>query len=205
MIPARALLLLVFLLMGAAGTALGQSSPSGPAAPAALGPLRPLLPVGPIDGNGWQGAVEKDVYVLDNARSPGAVRYFYALHRGKGPLTVRVTVSFEPGAGTGAAGLLYGFDPQDRSYCVLLLKPDRQLVLLRREADGFKPMIQAGGSSVREGANTLELRVERNRVDAFVNGAGIATIAGTSVCTGPGVGIAAISPGRFRFTDFQLH
>lgn len=175
---------------------------AGAAWAAGMGPLEPLLPSGEI-GQGWRGAAGGGAYELSNTAAPGAVRYFYVLPDAAETVEITATVSVE-GAEPAAAGLLYGFDPDSRAYCALLLKPDRTVMMVRRTTEGLRSLVQAGGSSVRAGANTLKLRLSRHRVDAFVNGVGVATVAGTAACTGRGVGIMALAPGRFRFSGFQL-
>ncbi|HYD69443.1 hypothetical protein [Azospirillum sp.] len=196
----RLLSLPIILWLLAGGAAMAQQP-----APSSMEALRGLLFLGPRDSQGWEGKGEGDAYLLSNTDRGGLIRYVYTLGKSSEAAEAQVTVSVD-GKAPGAAGLLYGFDPQRRTYCALMLNADGTLGLYQRGSDSFQRLVSAQGAALRPGANILRIRVERNRLDAFVNGQGVATLASTTVCAGKGdtgIGIIAVSPGRFRFSDFQ--
>lgn len=190
----KGLLLSALLTIGFAGTANAQ----GPA----LGPLQPYV-MNSDDGD-WSGALEGDVYWLENRAALGAVRYFYnkAARDGTNGLQVQVDVTVESSDPNARAGLLYGYRESPRFYYLAVVGSQGQFELYRRDNDGFQMVLGNTVERSASGRTSIVLKEMGKELTIVVNGHKIGAF--QSAGTGEGaIGIAAMGVGRYGFTGYR--
>lgn len=174
------------------------------AALADMGPLAKFLPNDGSDG-AWTAVNRNGTLSLSNTADPGALTYFYT-DADAGPDSRRrisVDVTMRPAGDSALAGILYAFDPKTRSYFLFVLQLGHKVSLIRRDANGFKPMIESRSPSVTDGTNTLVIDETAEGITLLVNGDQVAEI-GTSGIGRGGVGIIAGGTVEATFANFSL-
>lgn len=169
---------------------------------AGMGPLEKFLDLGFSDG--WGAGYESGVYWLENSREQGAIRYYYTAFEGTegGSRTISVRVKMLTDDQNARVGLVYGYNSQTRHYSLILLGPEGQLEVVRRDASGFNTRMSSS-TGVNIGKFTqLSLQEDGNRISVLVDGRDIGSLANDSFGRGS-VGIAAVGLGRFGFSDYQ--
>ncbi len=170
-----------------------------------MGGLSQILPNSGQEGI-WSYQNSGDVFAMRNESDPGAIQYFYLNPEpgSEGSRRVQVDVTLEPGPDrSNLAGLLYGFDPQDRSYFLFVLDPGGLISLYRRDTQGFSLVIQSETDAVRQGANRLAIAETGNQIALSLNGIQVGEIGMPGTGQG-GVGIAAAGMGGASFTGFSI-
>lgn len=190
----KALLVLGFLTIGLAGTAKAQAS--------ALGPLQPYV-MNSDDGD-WSGALEGDVYWLENRAAQGAIRYFYnnVVRDGAGGLQVQVDVTVDATDPNARAGLLYGYKEAPRFYYLAVVSAQGRFEVHRRDDNGFQMVLGNSIEMSETGRTRIELKETGKELSIVVNGHRIGAFQSTG--TGEGaIGIAAMGVGRYGFTGYR--
>ncbi len=191
----RLLALAAALLLALSGTAQAQG----------MGKLSEVLPGSGQEGI-WSYQNSGDAFAMRNESDPGALQYFYLNPEpgSEGSRRVQVDVTLEPGPDrSNLAGLLYGFDPQDRSYFLFVLDPGGLVSLYRRDASGFSLVMQSETDAVRQGANRLAIAETGNQIALSLNDTRVGEIGMPGTGQG-GVGIAAAGMGGASFTGFSV-
>ncbi|BET65310.1 hypothetical protein ASA1KI_02280 [Opitutales bacterium ASA1] len=175
-------------------------------ASADMGPLAQYLPDTGEDPP-WTIRRDSDSFTLVNRDDTGALTYYYT-DAAAGPgssRTISVDVQMRSGGPDGGAkaGLLYGFDPRQRRYFLFVLQPGKNISLIRRDADGFTPMLEVRRSSLSDRSNRLTIEEGAEGIRLLVNGEQISAIDTDGVRMG-GVGIAAAGLVEARFADFRV-
>lgn len=192
----RSVLVAICLLLAAAT--------GGAASAAEAIRLGPITIEAERDPAGWESGGERDEVRLANRGDPGAIRYYFAQVPqpvGRRSLGLTVTVSPDSQAGAGA-GLLFGFDPQARTYLAYFVSREGNLVLLRRDAEGFQRILSVSGAAIGAPVQ-LALRETESKVEFFANGRRVFTWSGSGAA-GPAGGIIAIGRGGFAFRDLAF-
>lgn len=203
----KALKLKTMLMNTARAVALGLTALLGTALSAQdyMGPLDGLLPESGPDGV-WQIESNAQGFGMENAQSPGDIRYYYAASRSdeEGQRRIEVELTFNGSSqGMGMGGILYGFDPSNGNYFIFGLESDGSVSLYRRDQDGMRPMSQTSSSALRRGRNTLTLIERGSELSYQVNGQALGSIANSHTGRGQ-VGIAVAGFGQTVFHRFSV-
>lgn len=143
--------------------------------------------------------------VFQSLSGPGEVRfYFYRPLEGEeGRRRIGVTVDMRGAGEGGQAGLLYGYEESPKRYYLYTVGADGKITLMRRDERGFRTMISSSKAGLQREATRLELIEDGRQVGFVVNGERGASLGNDTMGRGS-VGIVAISPGTFRFEDFEV-
>lgn len=172
-------------------------------AQADMGPLAPLLSSG-TDG-AWTATPGAGRYRLENRQEPGAIRYVYGpvAAGSEGRRRLGVTVALGGAVAEARAGLIYGVDPAQRSYWLLVAGPEGEVDWIRRDAQGFRTvMSRTVPASGPARATMLELHEQGRQLTLRVAGQDIATLSSDAYGRGA-AGIVAIGQGLFDFSDYR--
>ena len=169
-----------------------------------MGALTTILPEAQTDGP-WTARSTATGFTMTNRTEENAVRYFYVnAGEAKGARTVEVDVSVEPrGTGPALAGLLYGFDPETKTYFMLVIESGERIGLYRRSTGGMKRLAQIAASKFGRGPYRLALEEEGATVTMVVNGKRLGTMQADMAGDGA-TGIIAAGIGTFAFTGFSV-
>lgn len=167
-----------------------------------MGRLEAFLEHGFSDG--WRGETVSGDYWLENRETPGAIRYYYTDYDGEsaGSRTISVDVRLSTDDPQARAGLLYGLDTETGHYYLVLLGPEGQLELIRRDASGFNLRMSSSTGADPAGFNQIRIQETGRRIALSVNGRELGGLGNETVGTGA-VGIAAVGVGRFGFSDYR--
>lgn len=192
----RILMVLLALVVGVAGAHAQES----------FGALSEFLPAPGTPDPIWQFHRDPDTFQLVNASDGNAITYFYT-DAAAGPgskrrIETEVTLETMPDQ-HGFAGLIYGFNPEDRSYYLFVLEPGSRATLYRRDTEGFRPVMERTSGSIQAQRNVLAIEESGQTIKLIVNGQEFAEIGNDTVGRG-GVGIAAGGIVRATFTAFSL-
>lgn len=198
-VTARLLYSLAFFVLSACG-----GEPTDRAVGEGMGALAPYLPASGENGS-WRLDRGDDGLTLTNETDPDALTYFYvdADAFGAGERRVAVDVMVD-GADPGArAGLLYGFDPTNRTYFLFAVEASGAVSFIRRGPDGFEPMMQTETDKIKDGWNRLHIEEDGRNITLKINGAQVGQMSANGIGRGA-TGIAAGGSGAFQFADFSL-
>lgn len=200
-----ALGLLVLLLASPAGARVYQEKfdPSHPSV------LTQVLSVGQ-DGQ-WRGEFGQFAYKMSSQGGGGAVRFFHVngisgeTVKSLANAKVSVVVGGRFDAPISGAGLIYRFDKPSHTYWAFVVHGGGGYAVYKRSADSLHKVMGGTHSAINaSGPNLITAEpADGNQVRFSVNGETVATV-GSSAITGHALGILAISPGSFRFSDFQV-
>jgi len=176
----------------------------GRAEPADMGALTPYLPQTGQDG-AWRVANSGATFEISNSADPGAIRYYYVASQpgGEGRRTIEASIGIHPES-SGSAGLLYGLSEDGGRYHVLALHADGRVSLFRRDADGFRALIETSTQGVfRSGQQNL-LRIDErgDTITYSLNGVALGEVGGGLYGNGA-VGIAGVGAVRAFFDRFS--
>lgn len=194
---ALAFLIVALFSLGAA-VAVAQQN-------AGMGSLAEFLPPSGQDG-AWRIANAGDSFELENTSDPNAIKYFYTGFdaEDQGRRTIETALSIHPDS-QGAAGLIYGLDAQSRSYHLLTLGPKGEVTMFRRDAEGFRPLIESQSSAFLDGqVNRLRIEENGDTITFYLNDAKIGEVGGDKFGRGH-VGIAAIGAARVFYNSFLVN
>ncbi|MEP3276644.1 MAG: hypothetical protein ABJN26_09835 [Stappiaceae bacterium] len=169
-----------------------------------MGPLSQILPQTGQDGP-WRITNTGGTFEIQNSTDPGPIKYFYAaLNEGEeGRRTIEASLVIHPDS-QGSAGILYGFDQQNRSYHLLTLGPDGTVTLFRRDDQGFSPFMETKSSDfLKDKINKLRIEEKGDTILYFLNGAKLGEVGGNKFGRGS-VGIAAVGAVRAFFDGFSV-
>lgn len=173
----------------------GQSPPGG------LGALSSFIKIG--QQGAWTGSMDGDVYWLENPSEDAAIRYYFTPVDATafGQRTVSVDVTADAGQNS-RAGLLYGYNRNPTLYYMATVEPDGTGALYRRDEDGLNVVMSGSTPPGENGFSRLEVRESGSQIEVLVNGKSIGSMGSRG--TGEGaVGIIAVGPGRFGFTNYR--
>ena len=176
---------------------------SSVAAQTNLGRLAPYLPSNGQDGD-WHIEYTGGSFSIANAGDPNAIRYYFVepADGAEGRRTIVADLQIAP-EGSGSAGLLYGLNPTRDVYHMMTLDAHGLFSIFRRDADGFRPMVQQTSDAFRPGkVNRLTLTESGDEVSFAINGVGMGSIGGDLFGWGS-TGIAAVGDVRATFTFFS--
>ena len=177
---------------------------TSPAA-ADVGVLTPLIE-GEERNEHWNVTLAEDGDALLRSLSgPGEVRFYFLrpAEGEEGQRRIGVTVDMRGAAEGGQAGLLYGYQENPKRYYLYTVGADGKITLMRRDEGGFRTMISSTKGGLQPEAVRLELVEDGQQVGFVVNGERGASLGNDTMGRGA-VGIVAISPGTFRFEDFEV-
>ena len=189
----------VFLCWMALSTtgALAQSAETG------FGALARHLPDSGQD-DGWRVVNTGDSFEIENIGNPQAIRYYFVgpAQGREGRRRIEAAVSIHPDS-TGSAGLLYGLNEARDVYHMVTLDAQGMLRVFRRDADGFRPMIeQSSDAYVADGMNLLALQENGDEVSFSLNGREMGSIGGDLFGRG-GTGLGLVGDVRAFYTYFS--
>jgi hypothetical protein len=204
----RVLRLLLLLLPFHAGLALAADRPiyeeafQAPATPETMfGGRLALGAEGP-----WTGDLVEGAYVLENRADQGAVFYLY-IDRVEGhdlsAADAAVDVLVDGENEFSAAGLIYRFDPGDRSYLAFTVA-DGGYIVWQRTPEGFRHLATGSHPAIKADAtNRLAIRASGRRIAFEANGETVFSAAG-DYGSGTGHGLFTVGTGRYIFDDFTI-
>ncbi len=169
-----------------------------------MGALGAILPEATSDG-AWNSRTTPTGFTMTNRSDANAVRYFYVdAGQRPGARTVQVDVSVEPrGIGPAMAGLLYGFDPQRKTYIMLVIESGETIGIYRRGPRGLERLIGTRIDGIGGGPFRLTLEEQGEQVAMKVDGKRVALIKSKALGSGA-TGIIAAGVGTFAFSAFSV-
>lgn len=167
-----------------------------------MGRLEAFLDQGLSDG--WHAEYDSGLYWLENKHSQGAIRYYYTDHDGTedGSRVISVNVKMETDDPQARAGLVYGYDLSTGNYYLVLLGPEGQLEVVRRDADGFSLRMSSSTDADMYSFNELRIQESGNEISLSINGRDLGSLGNDTIGQGA-VGIAAVGLGRFGFAKYE--
>ncbi len=162
------------------------------------------------DDGTWSAKVTEGEYVVENSKDKDAIRYVhFKLTKDDKPINlsdasvdVDVDGSFvEPDSG---AGILYGYDPESKTYLGFLLTNDGYLIL-KRGKDGIETVAQGSHSHKKGEGATLEVNtLDSGELEFRIDDAVVATKEIDGV-KGNDVGMISVGRGESDFDNFQIY
>lgn len=156
----------------------------------------------------WDASLGDGTYTLRNSTDAQAIKYFSINGfsgdaDGLGEASVAVDVDIGDGGGLSGAGIIYRFDPANRTYLLFALMSTNEYAAFVRGANGFKPLAKGTVANLHEGQNRLAVQASGDRIEFLINDvqAVAMQIQGKM---GQSVGIAAIGKGTFVFDNFSI-
>ncbi len=188
--PYSCFALLLALLIPAAG------------AKADIGPLKDVIDTGFSDG--WDATLESGTYWLENKQERGAIRYYYTPYKAGagGSRQIDVKVKMETNDPQARVGLVYGYDEKTHGYYLILLGPNGQFEVVRRDESGFNLRMSNSADVDPKDFNQISVREKGNEISLSVNGRNFGGFGNDTVGKGS-VGIVAVGMGRFGFADYR--
>lgn len=154
----------------------------------------------------WQGELRDGVYELSNSAKPGAIKYYQFSFGSSGGQSLEVSVDVEgqyDGKAAGA-GVLYGFDPANRTYYAFVVSKDGSYNVWQRGPNGMRRMAGGTHDAIQaEGANKVTASLQGPMAELSVNGARVFAHSAGNAAAG-GAGIIALDTGDYRFDNFRL-
>lgn len=171
-------------------------------ASADMGRLEAFLDRGFSDG--WHAEYVSGKYWLENKAEQGAIRYYYSTFEGTegGNRSISVRVKMATDDPQARVGLVYGYDSQTGDYYLMLLGPDGQFEVVRRDSSGFNVRMSSSTGADVEDFNQISVKEDGNEISLSVNGRSLGSLGKDTVGKGS-VGIAAVGLGRFGFSDYH--
>lgn len=168
-----------------------------------MGRLEDFLPK-PGQDDPWRFDRPGGGFVMENGADASALSYYYVNPRpgAEGKREIAVDVAFGPGA-DGVAGLLYGFDPADRSYFMFVLDPAGMVSFYRRDKSGFKQLLQSEMPNIRPDVNRLTIREAGREATLLLNGEKVSAMSINGLGRG-GAGVVAGGKVHVRFDRFSI-
>ncbi|MEM8915217.1 MAG: hypothetical protein AAGC83_05220 [Pseudomonadota bacterium] len=181
----------VFVLVFLVQAALAQDG--------TMGRLAEFLP-GSQQDPPWVFVNEASGFTMTNQDDPNAVKYFYILPQGgtEGARTIETSVTLSPGS-AGAGGLIFGFNPDARTYFAFAVAADRSLTLYRRDQNGFGSIADFGQVAQSSAPNVLTIVERPDKSELSINGEYLGAVEGIS---GGGTGILALGIVEAQFAGF---
>jgi hypothetical protein len=169
---------------------------------AGMGRLEAFLDHGFSDG--WLAEYVSGVYWLENKQVRGAIRYYYSDHDGSedGRRVISANVKMTTDDPQARVGLVYGYESQTGNYYLMLLGPEGQMEVVRRDADGFNLRMSSSTDADMNGFNLLRIQEVGNEISLSVNGRSLGSLGNNTIGRGA-VGIAAVGLGRFGFSEYE--
>lgn len=168
---------------------------------ASLGNLKEFIHTG--SSNGWDGKIVSGEYWLENRSQEGAIRYYYTAYDGQSnQRTISTKVILNASDPYSQAGLLYGFDSNNRSYFLVNIGADGVFTVTHRDNEGFHRLIERPLNINPENYNKITIAEKGNELTFSVNNVKTGQLTHDAAGTGS-VGIVAIGLGRFGFTDYE--
>jgi hypothetical protein len=166
-----------------------------------IGALKDVIDIGYSDG--WDAKLKSGTYWLENKEQQGAIRYYYTSYKtgDGGSRTISVKVKLQTDDSQARAGMIYGFDKETRSYYLIVLGPDGQLEVVRRDKSGFNLRMSNSTDIDPEDFNKITVREQGNEISLSVNGRNFGGFGNDTVGKNA-VGIVAVGTGKFAFTDY---
>ena len=123
-----------------------------------MGRLEAFLDEGFSDG--WRAEYVSGDYWLENSDQQGAIRYYYAGYDGTegGSRSISVDVQMMTEDPQARVGLIYGYDSQTGDYYLVLLGPEGQLEVVRRDASGFNLRMSSSTRADMDAFNRLRIK-----------------------------------------------
>lgn len=167
-----------------------------------IGPLKAVVDTGYSDG--WEASLKNGTYWLENQHEAGAIRYYYTGYKpaDDGSRDISVKVQLQTDDPQARVGLLYGFDDQTRSYYLIMLGPEGQFEVVRRDASGFNLRMSSSTDVDPQDFNEIRIQEKGKEISLSVNGRNLGGFGNDTVGKGA-VGIVAAGMGRFGFTDYR--
>lgn len=173
------------------------------AAASTLGPLEPYLLKG-ADGP-WTGDANSNIYALSNTSNAGNVKYFVAALPDGSAREISVSLGVKPlsGAAHTAAGLVFDFDLNSRTYLAVVLTANSQIAIWQRSAQSMSELARLQQTiDTRSGMVQLTLRTTDRGLDIEVDGVHQGSIDGVGL-QGQ-AGIIAIDGGSYGFAQYEV-
>lgn len=167
-----------------------------------MGRLEAFLDEGFSDG--WLAEYASGDYWLENSDQQGAIRYYYSGLDGTegGSRSISVDVIMTTEDPQARVGLIYGYDSQTGHYYLVLLGPEGQLEVVRRDASGFNLRMSSSTRADMGVFNQLRIKETGKEISVSVNGTDLGSMGNDTIGRGA-VGIAAVGLGRFGFSKYQ--
>jgi hypothetical protein len=143
---------------------------------------------------------------LANDQDANAIK-FYKINTLRGGVSpadaaVAVDVSGDFPTKNSAAGLLYRHDDATRSYLAFVVGAQRW-TLYQRGPDGMRPRLSAALPPSQESVRRLRIQPEDDKLVLEIDGKPVANVQIAGM-PGSGVGIVALSTGRFDFDNLAV-
>lgn len=153
---------------------------------------------------GWRAEYVSGDYWLENRDQQGAIRYYYAGYDGTagGSRSISVDVQMMTEDPQARVGLIYGYDSHTGDYYLVLLGPEGQLEVVRRDASGFNLRMSSSTRADMDTFNRLRIEETGNEISLSVNGTDLGGLGNDTIGEGA-VGIVAVGLGRFGFSEYQ--
>lgn len=169
-----------------------------------MGELTTILPDNGSDGT-WTAQTSPTGFQMTNTSEANAVRYYY-VNAGKtaGEREVKVNVSVEPrGPRPAMAGLLYGFDPNKKTYFMLVVESGERVSFFHRGSQGLKRIAAADLDALSGGPYRLAIAEADDKITLSINDKTLGSLSSDALGSGA-TGIIAAGLGTFAFSNFAI-
>lgn len=173
-----------------------------------LGDYLQPLGLGAFSDARWRGYEQDGWFVLQNTIDSGAIRYYeMPLLPESGTLTLRANVYArnDDGEGTAAAGLMFDFGDENRTYIAFLLAANNELMAINRDINDMDVVYAEPGDPQGRGDGTdvLEVRIAGTQAQMFLNDQLFRNYDLTHRPFHDRAGIIALGSGRLGFWGFD--
>ena len=168
-----------------------------------MGPLTSVIQTS--TGDTWSIQNNGGSVFLENQNDGGSIQYFYAnLNSGEeGRRRISVDLDFSQSQTDSLAGLLYGFQPNPKSYFLFTAGNDQSVGLYHKDKNGFKEIMKFSVDNFTPEKIRLAIEERGHGIALFVNGREKSTYSNKR--TGRGAaGIVVAGMGIFQFSDFDI-
>jgi hypothetical protein len=158
-----------------------------------------------IDGP-WELTIADGVAELKNGTDPNAIK-FYKIDKLRGGMTpagaaLAVDVSGDFKTKNSAAGLLYQHDSASRSYLAFVVGSQRW-TFYQRGPEGMRPRLTGVLPASKQATRRLRIQPDNQKLTLEIDGQRVGSVQIANM-PGSGVGIVALSTGRFDFDNLAV-
>ncbi len=168
-----------------------------------MGPLTSIIESS--TGDTWSVQNNGSSVIMENQSDGGSVQYYYANPDSdeEGRREISVELDFSQSQTESLAGLLYGFQPNPKSYFLFTAGNDQHVGLYHKSKNGFKEIMKFSVDNFTSKKIRLAIQERGNSIALLVNGTEKSTYSNKRTGRGA-VGILAVGMGIFQFSDFDI-
>ncbi len=153
----------------------------------------------------WSVQNNGDSVLMENQNEDGAIRYYFAdlSSDEEGQRTISVELDYSQAQTDSLAGLLYGFQPNPKSYFLFTAGNNQNVGLYHKGEQGFREIMKFSVDNFTPEKIRLAIEERGNDIALLVNGIEKSTYSNNRTGSGA-VGIVAAGKGTFQFSGFDI-